>query len=185
MFVTVENHLIKHGHIGVAVKVQNFAKLFENSESKKSQQKWIKDQLYQQFWAMTIIQAEIYFSQEIKALEKLEGVNDTGLTDEEKSLLSCLKKKLSFSGENWWFITHNIHRNWFQKPKGPYIRNYELYQKGYLTHTEKEMQLACKAEGGCCAWGCGCCYRRIVAVVYEEDQEDMTIRLREMKEDGQ
>ncbi|RWQ92785.1 hypothetical protein C8Q69DRAFT_92116 [Paecilomyces variotii] len=159
MFARIEQYLLDHGCVESAVKVQNTAKIFEIFyRSKGPQKKWINRQLDNEIARMAMIQYEIGTDQKRLELEKRQKFNGD-LTEEEKNELEGHKAKMASYNKRWWFLNQKYHSHLFNKPKGSYIREFDLYQNGYVSYTQEEVQRACKAIGGCCAYDCGCCYR--------------------------
>lgn len=140
----------------------------QRKKPKKKQQQlgWIEKLVDYEFRSMNLIQSESGTVQRIFELEKRQESQEDnkGLTQEEKNQLEeCRDDVRKFDGK-WWYHNRDYHDHIFNKPQGPYIRRFELYKNGYLTHTQEEVQNACKALGGCCAYDCGCCYKERVSV---------------------
>lgn len=70
------------------------------------------------------------------------------------------EKKLSELHQAYWLHQVALGQLVSEKPKGPYIREWELKRRrkrGKMTLAWVEEQKACAAKGGCCGRDSGCC----------------------------
>jgi hypothetical protein len=157
MFAKIEKALVDRGQVGAVVKVQKVARVFETPANKKAQRKWIEDAMGCELKTHLLLQSE---HGDFAARNRLEQYQRDGvvMAKEQQEAMDILQDSLSMYNK-WWFQTRNYHEHLFNKPKGSYIRYHELYVEGHLSYTREQVQEACRALGGCCAYGCGCCYR--------------------------
>ncbi|KAJ5889016.1 hypothetical protein N7495_009057 [Penicillium taxi] len=98
----------------------------------------------------TLVQREVYISGLIERYQEGEGdlprapeVAIWKLQQELKSLSTKLQGK-------WW----DIKSHTLKYPGGAWVREDERKPP---IHKRRDESLACRARGGCCAFGCGCC----------------------------
>jgi hypothetical protein len=139
--------------------IQNAVKLLESfHRSNSSQIPWVDKLMDIELDSMNLLQAELRVTKTVQHLEKLKKLNGN-LTDEEEKYLQDSQKELQKYDIRWWTNTQLYYQFLFLKPKGYYVRQLDLLRNGYFPLTEEQVQSACKAIGGCCAFECGCCYR--------------------------
>lgn len=107
---------------------------------------------------MGLIFAEVAHLQDAHHLEKLKKFNNS-LTTEEKKQVELTQRQISKHEQSWWPFISRYHALLYIKPKGCYIRRFDLLYSGTYLLPQEEVQRACKSLGGCCAYSCNCCYR--------------------------
>lgn len=159
MFSRIEQGFLDRGRPKEAYHIQNAVKIVEFFYRFRWIQKlWIDKLLELEFQAMSLVQAEVADTEIVHSLEKQKKVTGN-LSKDEQETLEKAQNRLSQYNTVWWGNTHDYYQLLFHKRKGYYIRQLDLFRNGHLSFTEEEIQPACKALGGCCAYDCGCCYR--------------------------
>lgn len=107
---------------------------------------------------MTAIQMEIAIHGELQKREKLETIQGEDFTETERKKLQITGRFMDIVRSYYWQTVTNVHGIRFRKPEGLVIHCYDKIVKRHLFLDPQIVEDACKANGGCCAFNCGCCY---------------------------
>lgn len=135
------------------------AKPFFSSKTKEEDEKWIRDWLEACNNRDRILQRELYLLDELEQLDKKE---DT-LFDDEKALCKrkdALQNDLDKMGRNLWEYKQTCAKLVREiKHRGPWATAH-FCTDAFIPHALlREAYYDCLLKGGCCARGCGCCWR--------------------------
>lgn len=136
--------------IGESLKAWN---LFSTIKQKR----WIRRRAQLEHNIQHFAERETYFSEELPPLQKLQTSHRW--TRSRDSKINSYQKKLEKAKKNYWTSTRDLHRHLQKTLKGTYIQRYNLEQKEKHEELVERAKDRCKYEGGCCAFGCGCCSR--------------------------
>lgn len=170
MFEQIEKALINRGHVHSTLSVHCFAtileRLYRSKKSKKEQIDWMFDLFDHVYRSMSLRQWEIQHVKTLQSLEKLEDVDGT-LTSQQQNLLELCRERIQALEIIWWHQNRNYYGHLFNKPKGAMPREIALISheaaRANTIHpkitemVDRTARDACKAVGGCCTYGCGCC----------------------------
>jgi hypothetical protein len=109
------------------------------------QSKWTRKQNDASLKCHELLQREIYLKEELAALEKLQTIQP--LTDNERKSIKRWKNELKTINEQYWVHKRAFNQGLLNKPKGSWIRYWELTSKNYSSASE-ERKLLCKANDG-------------------------------------
>jgi hypothetical protein len=119
--------------------------------------------------SMSLKQFEIQHVKPLQSLEKLEYLDGT-LTPLQRNLLELCRERIQALEITWWHQNRNYYGHLFNKPEGAVtpeialifqevMRANRLYPR-MIEMVDRRARDACKAVGGCCTYGCGCCSKK-------------------------
>jgi hypothetical protein len=158
LFERIEHLLEKHGQYNLTRKLQRFESHFVSKKRNEAQCAWASNNNKATLNAFSLLQREIYLKEELSALSKLQGTQY--FTQDEKERIKRWQEELETFDERHWLHMRAYYEALLNKPKGPWIRYWDISRKEYFYFSE-EMVLRCKAKGGCCESDCGCCRRSL------------------------
>jgi hypothetical protein len=155
-FERIEDALQKRNRYYWAEKLLKFESHFVSWRGRIIQSNWTRKQNDESLKRRELLQREIYLKEELTALEKLQAIQP--LTDDERESIKRWKNELKTINEQYWIHKRAFNQGLLNKPKGSWIRYWELTSKNYSSASERR-KLLFKANDGCCEYDCGCCYR--------------------------
>lgn len=128
---------------------EKLSRILESSANKENQLDWIAEFLANEYKIICLIQYEE--ARRILDNHDRQYYNENTV-EELKDDIEVLQRK-------YWYSIRDRYQHLLNKPRGSYIRAFDLHLRGHLPYTQDKIQAACKALGGCCAYNCGCCYK--------------------------
>lgn len=129
--------------------------IFGFQERYNAQFAWAEKQNEEVDKLFSLLQREIYLKEELHTLKKLQS-----FTRDEKKRIKGLEEEIKTFDKQYWLQKRAYHRSvsYIGEPKGPLIRYWDMMGDNDSLHSVGTQDF-CKANGGCCAYDCGCCQR--------------------------
>lgn len=133
----------------------------QSADLKKQNQQWAQSIITLNIEAHWVVQRELYVKEEAQALSKaLNLPEDKRLPDSIKCSQLCVyEKELEELNSQYWEYLKLSGKLLGDIPYGPLERAFEAYRSDPYWYMNKFLVKECANRGGCCRFGCGCCYR--------------------------
>lgn len=131
------------------------------ADSRKQIQQWAQSIVTLDIEARWVVQRELYVQEEIQALsESPNSPKDKWLADStEHSQLCVYEKEITQLNSQYWEYLRLSGKLLGEIPSGSFKTAFEAHRNDQYWYMNDFLVRECANRGGCCRFGCGCCYR--------------------------
>lgn len=132
-----------------------------SANRKKQNEQWAQSMITLDIEARWVVQRELYVQEEAQALSKALNLSEDkqlpGST--ECSQLCIYEEELEQLNTQYWEYLRLSGKLLGDIPNGPLRMAFAAYRKDPYWYMNMFLVKECANRGGCCRFGCGCCYR--------------------------